>query len=445
MRLSDLIKRGSDGEEEEHGKRKPASPPPAGNQESPLEEEESFRLSELPELRTPQDAREKPASPPDRAEDERPIEPPDFSREPPAAAPLQDAEPIAAPPDAGSFIASDEPASPPAHPRKPRKSVLAGPDAGPGAGDAPGGAAPAEFTDNPFAPLRERSLQFVTRMFQSVIAGTAYPLDEAEEIVYECLEDPDTLKHLYSLAVISKDTSNSLAIHLFNHSVYSLKLGRGLRWAEDRLIRLGVAALIHDLGMYRVPQEIHHKEGKLTPEELVEIQNHSKYGMETILELYGEPFRWLAEAIYHEHEREDGQGYPQGLSGNQISEYGKVIGLADTYEALTHNRPHRKRLLPHKAVQEIVQTQKTQFHQKLLKVMLEELSVFSLNSHVRLNSNAVGRVAETVPGQPLRPVIQLLFDADGNEIMEERFISLREFPLLYIIDEVEDSELPTSQ
>ena len=102
-------------------------------------------------------------------------------------------------------------------------------------------------------------------------------------------------------------------------------------------------------------------------------------------------------------------------------------------------------MLPHKAVQEIVQTQKVQFHQRLLKVMIEELSVFSLNSFVRLNSNAIGRVAETTPGQPLRPIVQLIFDADGNEIAEERYISLKEFPLLYIVDEVEESELPTNQ
>jgi hypothetical protein len=114
-------------------------------------------------------------------------------------------------------------------------------------------------------------------------------------------------------------------------------------------------------------------------------------------------------------------------------------------EALTHHRPHRKRMLPHKAVQKIVQTQKVQFHQRLLKVMIEELSVFSLNSMVRLNSNAIGRVAETTPGQPLRPVVQLIFDAEGHEIMEDRYISLKEFPLLYIVDEVEESELSSNQ
>lgn len=435
MRLSDLIQKGPDGEDESSDKRK-RSPKLAGSTKSmgdPSEEEKPFRLSDLAEMHVPRD--EFDPHPPSsvRPDEERPFEPPELFQAPSPSSP---------------------PAPPPSIVREPsqpvdmgrsRRSVLMGPDPDQGLGEDLGESSMVDIPDNPYAPLRERAILFVSRMFQSICSGKSYPLNEGEEIIWDCIEDPAALEHLYSLAVSSKDTSNSLAIHLFNHSVYALKLGRGLKWGEDRLIRLGVASLIHDVGMCRVPQQIRHKEGRLSAEEMAEIRKHCRHGMEILLEFYGDPFRWLAEAVYHEHEREDGQGYPQGLAENQISEYAKVIGLADVYEALTHNRPHRRRMLPHKAVQEIVQTRKAQFHQKLLKIMLEELSLFSLNSLVRLNSNAIGRVAETIPGQPLRPVIRLLFDADGNEITEERHISLREFPLLYIVDEVEDSELPTSQ
>ena len=296
--------------------------------------------------------------------------------------------------------------------------------------------------ENPFRPLRQRAIEYVTQAFQAIGKNTHFGLEEAEDILFDCIENPDALEQLYALAVGQKDTTNSLAIHLVNHATYSLKLGRGLKWSPERLVRLGVSALLHDLGMCQVPQHIRHKEGKLAPEEMAEIRKHPEYGLRIMLENFGEPFRWLGEALYHEHEREDGRGYPQGLLGNEISEYAKIIGLADVYEALTHNRPHRKRLLPHKAAQEIVQTQKTSFHHRLLKVLLEELSVFSLHSLVRLNSNAIGRVAQTVPGQPLRPVVQLIYDGDGNEITDERMIALKDFPLLYVVDSLDETELP---
>ncbi|MFC1491489.1 HD domain-containing phosphohydrolase [Nitrospinota bacterium] len=400
------------------------------------EEEVPLAPPSLPETRRPAPVPETPA-PPSRAPAEEQAAASPFAEveAPPARAPARE--------EAAASPFAEEEAPPPEEdkPKRPRRSVLLGPDVDDDEGEA-GQENEAEI--NPYSALRERALQFLYTFLQSVSNQESFPLDDAEDVIYDCIEDPDALEHLYSLAVSAKDTSNSMAIHLFNHTVYALKLGKGLKWSPDRLVRLGVASLIHDIGMCAIPQKIRHKEGKLTPAELTEIRNHPHYGMEIILQIFGNPFQWLAEAIYQEHERENGRGYPQGLSGSQISEYAKVIGLADIYEALTHHRPHRKRMLPHKAVQEIVQTQKALFHQRLLKVMIEELSVFSLNSLVRLNSNAIGRVAETTPGQPLRPVVQLIFDADGNEIMEDRYISLKEFPLLYIVDEVEESELPSN-
>lgn len=460
MRLSDLIKNGPEGEDKDPKKKKPP----------PEQKEESFRLSELKNLQETEEAAAPiPETPePTIAPEEVPLDIPDLpgiqrgaTKHPvaPAAPARPPEEELAAP----SPFAPEQPAPPserrvdeaPAEmpgeitaekPKQRRRSVLAGPEYS-ALDDASGGDSNLldPIANNPYNSLRDRAIEFVFKFLQAIANDEVISLDEAEDIVYECIEKPEAMEHLYTLAVSVIDTSNSMAIHLFNHMVYSLKLGQGLKWPEDRLIRLGVASLIHDVGMCGISQHIRHKEGKLTSEEIAEIRVHPQYGMEIILHMYGEQFQWLADAIYHEHERENGRGYPQGLSGGQISEYAKVIGLADVYEALTHHRPQRKRMLPHKAVQEIVQTQKVQFHQRLLKVMIEELSVFSLNSFVRLNSNAIGRVAETTPGQPLRPVVQLIFDADGNGITEERFISLKEFPLLYIVDEVEESELPSNQ
>ena len=435
MRLSDLIKNGPESDKEKPGRKKPAVP------EKAPAKEDSFRLAGLGNL---QKAEEAPAPVPETpvAKEEVPFAVPDLPQAP-YSAPGPPAQEAAAP---SPF--ADQPPAPiqKEAPKRPRRSVLAGPETPSGGnGERKEGHLPDPIENNPYAGLRERAIQFVFQFLQAVADDESFPLDEAEDIVYTCIEEPDAIENLYTLAVSTIDTSNSMAIHLFNHMVYSLKLGFGLKWPQDRIVRLGVAALIHDIGMCTIPQHIRHKEGKLTSEELAEIRNHPQYGMEIISHIYGEPFHWLAEAIYHEHERENGRGYPQGLSGNQISEYAKIIGLADVYEALTHHRPHRKRMLPHKAVQKIVQAQKVQFHQRLLKVMIEELSVFSLNSLVRLNSNAIGRESETISGQPLRPVVQLIFDADGNEIMEDRYIALKEFSLLYIGDEVEESELPTNQ
>lgn len=448
MRLSDLIKDEPEGPKKDPEKKKPAAPPPA--------KEETFRLSELGNLQELQETAapipDLPAAIPAEEEEAAPML--DLPGAPQVRHAPEDEEAAPSPFDDAAAPTRDlrhesrrapEAAAGEPEKKRPRRSVLAGPESIGGEGAGVESSIIDPLLNNPHTPLRERALKFIIGFLQAIAEDEKPPLDEAEDIIYDFIEEPDAMENLYNLAVSVIDESNSMAIHLFNHTVYSMKLGIGLKWSQDRLVRLGVASLIHDVGMCAISQGIRHKEGKLTPEEIAEIRSHPQYGMEIVMHMYGDQFSWLAEAVYHEHERENGRGYPQGLSGSQISEYGKIIGLADVYEALTHHRPQRKRLLPHKAVQEIVQTQKVQFHQRLLKVMIEELSAFSLNSLVRLNSNAIGRVTETTPGQPLRPVVQLIFDADGNEIGEDRFISLREFPLLYIVDEVEESELPTNQ
>lgn len=462
MRLSDLIKQGPEGQDPKN-KKKPEPAPEKPLEEKPKGEEEAFRLSKVADFRGPQPgARQTPSRRPPG--EEEPLAPPPLPGVGPspqgrAARPRPEEETAAPPPDLGGGASRPQrPAAAPPPPAAPapsptdapvrprgRGSVLLGPEPGTDKGEnltSQAGASSRARLENPYRHLRQKAIEYVTGAFQAIGKGTQLGLEDGEDIIFECLEHPDALEQLYSLAVGQKDTTNSLAIHLVNHATYTLKLGRGLKWSPERQVRLGVAALLHDIGMCRVPQHIRHKEGKLAPEEMNEIRKHPEYGLRIILDGFGEPFRWLGEALYHEHEREDGRGYPQGLLGNEISEYAKIIGLADVYEALTHNRPHRKRLLPHKAVQEIIQTQKASFHQRLLKVMLEELSVFSLNSLVRLNSNAIGRVAQTVPGQPLRPVVQLLYDGDGNEISDERMIALKDFPLLYIVDSLDETEVP---
>ncbi len=193
--------------------------------------------------------------------------------------------------------------------------------------------------------------------------------------------------------------------------------------------------------MFRVSQELRHKEGNLSVREVAEVGNNPVHGYNIIVQTFEKSLGWHAEVIHQEHERENGRGYPQRLTGNDISDYAKVLGLAGIYEALTYYRPRREKMLPYKAVQEIIQTQKTSFHNKLLNVIIEELSVFSLNSLVRLNSSAIGHVGQTVQGQPIRPQIQMIFDDQGTEIIEEWRIDLQEFPLLYIVDSVDETEL----
>ena len=159
--------------------------------------------------------------------------------------------------------------------------------------------------------------------------------------------------------------------------------------------------------------------------------------------LWGEAYAWLADIVVQEHEREGGQGYPEGLRGDKIHAYAKIIGLADVYEALTHVRSYRRGFTPFEAVREILASQKDFFPMPILKSMVAQLSVFPLQSYVLLNSKAIGQVVATHEAAPLRPVVRLLYDSQRKPVQGEKLVDLRSNQLLYITDTLSAEAIAT--
>jgi HD-GYP domain-containing protein (c-di-GMP phosphodiesterase class II) len=132
---------------------------------------------------------------------------------------------------------------------------------------------------------------------------------------------------------------------------------------------LHIASLLHDIGKIGIPEYILNKEGPLNEEEREKINKHPVIGV-TILQ----PISELNEAIMgvkHHHERYDGKGYPSGLKGEEIPLIAAIISVADTYDAMTSNRPYRKALDKDKAMIEIENQIGKQFHPLIAAVFVE--------------------------------------------------------------------------
>ncbi|MBW1973882.1 MAG: HD-GYP domain-containing protein [Deltaproteobacteria bacterium] len=262
------------------------------------------------------------------------------------------------------------------------------------------------------------------------------------KIVTRMVEDKEFQDRLYYNALYTKTTKEELlASHLMNTAIYAIKIGLGLRYSDKELIRIGIAGMVYDLGMAKIPKEILNKKEKLTEREVKIVQQHTVIGYK-LLQRLGTDYKWLAEVALQHHERENGCGYPKGLKGDQIIPYAKIIGIADVYEAMTHVRPQREPFLPFVAIREIVQSQKGLFDFKTVKALLSQLSVFPVGSYVKLNNNSIGQVVETTEREPLRPKIKILFDSQGSHVEKEEYIDLKDSHLLYVVDSVYEEDLP---
>ena len=283
---------------------------------------------------------------------------------------------------------------------------------------------------------------FMEGVLNSLKRKQRFTIEKGLEIVSEIVNTEKAISTLYGKAVQGgKDIPDDLAAHSVNVCVYALMLGKGANYSKKQLVELGITAILHDVGMVFIPQEIVEKNGKLTASELEKIRKHPYYTYK-ILQTLGEKYSWIAKVAYQEQEREDGRGYPRGLKGDEIHDYAKIIGVVDVYEALTHDRPQRKGYMPHEAVKLLLGTQKEQFSNEIKRLLLTKLSCFPLGSYVKLNSRAICKVIEINEDSPLRPTVEILFDSQDRKPPKRKVINLADAPLLYITDTAYESELP---
>lgn len=289
----------------------------------------------------------------------------------------------------------------------------------------------------------QRACRFVENVFAKVRNNETPNLTEGEdlieEIVQACLRG-NMPQALLIKAQYGDETNSFLTNKAVNVTVFAIFMGDTLGLPKERLAELGLAALLHDIGKIRVPDEILYKEGSLKENELAVLRKYPHYSFE-ILKGLGEKYHNIAECAFHLNERLDGSGFPQGLQGEAINPYARIIGILELYEAMTHNRPQRQKFTHFEAVKEIIKTKKNAFQRELLKAFLKTFGIFPLHCLVKLNSGAIGRVIQTYEEQPLRPNIEIIVDSQDRRVRVPRTIDLREQQVLYIVDALTEENL----
>ena len=250
----------------------------------------------------------------------------------------------------------------------------------------------------------------------------------------------DLAEQMYTYAMFARGDSEGMVVHTVDVAFTSLVVGKGMDYDIKMLLKLGLAAFLENVGMYKIPEGILSKAEKLSKEEIRVIREHPKVSYEILAQL-GERYMWLAEVALQVHERWDGSGYPHGLTGEKIYELASIIGLVDAYVAMIRSRPYRDKMIPTNAIKFIVEEAKGLFPSKIRRVFLNQISLFPVNTYVRLNNRSIARVLSTNKNQPLRPTVELLYDSGGNKVLKREVIRLAENPLLYITGSIHEGEL----
>lgn len=204
-------------------------------------------------------------------------------------------------------------------------------------------------------------------LLQALADSTAVAIENVQ--VYEQLDAART-ETLQCLARAAEYRDGATHEHTERVASLAAELAEELGWAPERVELLRLAAPLHDIGKLAVPDAILLKPGKLTEEEFEQVKVHAEAGASILSDTRSDVLAMGREIARSHHEWWDGSGYPRGLRGTAIPEAGRIVALADVYDALTSQRPYKDAWSHERAREEIVRLRGRQFDPDLVDAFL---------------------------------------------------------------------------
>ena len=206
---------------------------------------------------------------------------------------------------------------------------------------------------------------------------------------------------------------HEMAKSLVNTAILSALIALELKLPHHKVLQIVTGALLHDVGMLRIPKEIVDKKGVLSPGELQRIQSHPLYTYKIVNKelLYPEDVGLI---VLQHHERWDGEGYPRRISGVSIDLGARIVSVSDAFEAMVSQKPYRNSMMGYQAMKNLLSDNLRRFDPDVIKAFIQTMGIYPIGSIILLNSGALARVVQVEPTAPLRPKIRILIDEFGK-------------------------------
>lgn len=250
-----------------------------------------------------------------------------------------------------------------------------------------------------------RAVTSLKKLFASSLGGEPLPVHDVRPYVQTLI---DQIEHYNILTFIPPGWRTE--DYLFHNSVltgltsYQLAKWHGIPAKE--LMQVALAGVFHDIGTSRVDQAILQKPGRLEPEEMKEVRKHTIAGYEMLRHVRSLNEGAKLAALQH-HEREDGNGYPLGLKGEQIHLYAKIVAVADVYHAMTNARYHKTAASKYTALESLHNESFGKLDPALVQTFIHKITQFHTGTKVRLNDGRIGEIVFTDQNHPTRPWVNV--------------------------------------
>jgi len=222
-----------------------------------------------------------------------------------------------------------------------------------------------------------------------------------------------------------KQEDNYIYEHSLGASIWAVALGRQLGLPKADLHSLAIGGLLFDVGKLRLNKDLLKAKRRLTSKELKIMKKHVEIGVKLLKE-GGLMNQDVIDMVSHHHERHNGEGYPQGLVGDQIPVFARIAAIVDVYDAITSDRIYAKAISPSLAIKQLYDWKDIYFQGELVEEFIQAIGIYPAGTLIELSSGEVAVVVAETSSRRLRPQVILLLDRDKQPLDDIDFIDLLE-------------------
>ena len=269
----------------------------------------------------------------------------------------------------------------------------------------------------------EHASQIVEDLFEGIASGRELSVDQVEQavrpLVASVLRSADAF---FLIEGLRRRDSYSYS-HAISCSALGAAFGRHMGFDEETIFSLAAGGLLMDVGKTRLPESLLRYQGSLAPGEVDIVRSHVRQGLEIVAES-NITNQDVLDIVRTHHERHDGSGYPDGLVGNVIPITGRMLGIIDSYDAMSSARPYRAAISRHQALRQIYAARNSLFHAEMVEQFQVCLGVYPTGSLVELSTGEVAIVMAQNQVRRLRPRVTILSTPGKQPLTDFRQVDL---------------------
>jgi HD-GYP domain-containing protein (c-di-GMP phosphodiesterase class II) len=279
-------------------------------------------------------------------------------------------------------------------------------------------------------------------LFMKIAAGNAVDLKLVDNLVAKLFQIFRNERNSIESFILGADSGGfEMAKSSVNSAILSVFIAQELKLPSKKIIQITVAALLHDVGMLRLPKELTGKRGGLSAAEIQAMQSHPVYTYQILTREIG-CSEEIGRIAQQHHEHWDGRGYPGRIGGDSIDLGARILSVADAFEAMVSKKPYRNSMVGYEAMKNLLSDNQSRFDPAVLNAFVRIMGIYPIGSMVLLNNGSIGKVTEVRSEAPLRPKILILQDKEGKKQKNGEILDLLVEKTLFITRPLSQKEYP---